>query len=106
MKWVKDDPLSKKSLLVCKKFDNLIIKGSKKAIGIRVSQMGSTGGGGQFGQNGQKLYENYKISILGSKQRGDMGGKPSFRVVGGDPPQSPPVPPLGETLGISAYVYL
>ena len=56
----------------------------------RVSQMGLTCGGGKFGQNGQKLYENYKINILGAKQWGD---KPYFCVVGG----SPPVPPLGET---------
>ena len=35
----------------------------------RVSQMGSTGGG-QFGQNDQKMHENYKISIFGSKQWG------------------------------------
>ena len=41
---------------------------------IRVSQMGLTGGG-QFGQNGQKLHENDKIHIFGSKQWGD---KPIF----------------------------
>ena len=41
---------------------------------IRVSQMGLTGGG-QFGQNGQKLHENDKIHIFGSKQCGD---KPIF----------------------------
>ena len=35
--------------------------------------MGSTGGG-QFGQNSQKLHENDKIDIFGSKQWGDMGG--------------------------------
>ena len=35
---------------------------------INVSQVGSTeggeGGGGHFGQNGQKLHENYKIGIF------------------------------------------
>ena len=54
--------------------------------------------GGQFGQNGQKPHENYKIGIFGSKQwgeGGDMGGKSIFRVLGGIPPQ---FPPLGETL--------
>ena len=35
--------------------------------------MGSTGGG-QFGQNGQKLRENYKIGILESKQWKGNGG--------------------------------
>ena len=41
--------------------------------------MGSTGGGGQFGQNGQKLCENDKICIFGSKQWGeDMGGTSQF----------------------------
>ena len=35
-------------------------------------------GAGKFGQNDQKLHENYKIGILGSKQRGDMGGQTSF----------------------------
>ena len=54
--------------------------------------MGSTGGG-QFGQNGQKLHENDKIGIFGSKQWG--GGQANFSGSGGDPPQSPP---LGETL--------
>ena len=47
-------------------------------------------------QNGQKLHENNEISILGSKQWGDMGGnKPIFGVVGRSP-QS--LPPLRETL--------
>ena len=58
-----------------------------------VSQMGSTGGRreGQFGQNGQKLHENNKISIFGSKQwRGGRGGGGTFfRVVGGIPPIPP-----------------
>ena len=44
-------------------------------------------GGGQFGQNGQKL-KNDKISIFGSKQWGD---KPIVWVVRGG---SPPVPPF------------
>ena len=53
--------------------------------------MGSTGGGGQFGQNGQKLCENDKICIFGSKQWGeDMGGdKPIFRQVSEDSPSLP-----------------
>ena len=57
----------------------------------RVSQLGSTsGGGGEFGQSGQKLHENDKIGIFGSKQwvGGSWGDKPIFRVVGGSP-QSP-----------------
>ena len=41
--------------------------------------MGSTGGGGQFGHNGQKLHENDKIGIFGSKQWWeDMGGTSQF----------------------------
>ena len=59
--------------------------------------MGSTGGGGQFGQNGQKVHENDKIGIFRSKQwRGDMGtggDKPIFRVVGGGWRVIPQVPP-------------
>ena len=31
--------------------------------------------GEQFGQNGQKLHENYKINILGSKQTEGVGGQ-------------------------------
>ena len=50
---------------------------------------------GQFGQNGQKLHENDKISIFGSKQLGGMRGQANFSGSGGIPPQSPP---LGETL--------
>ena len=48
---------------------------------VRVSQMGSTDGeaGGQFGQNDQKLNENDKISIFGSKQwEGGHGGTNQF----------------------------
>ena len=30
--------------------------------------MRSTRGGGQIGQNGHKLHENYKINIFGAKQ--------------------------------------
>ena len=52
-------------------------------------------GGGGFGQNGQKLHENYKINILGAKQWGDMEGQANFLVSGGDPPSPPP---LEETL--------
>ena len=32
--------------------------------------MGLTGSGRQFGQNGQKLHDNLKINIFGSKQWG------------------------------------
>ena len=40
--------------------------------------MGSTGGG-QFGQNDQKLHENYKIGIFWVKTvAGDLGGKPTI----------------------------
>ena len=47
--------------------------------------------GRQFGQIGQKLHENYKIGISGSKQWGNMGvDKPIFRVVWGIPPVPPP----------------
>ena len=45
-----------------------------------------TGGARQFGQNGQKLHENYKIGIFGSKTVGggeDMGGQGNFQVDGG-----------------------
>ena len=58
---------------------------------VRVSQMGSAGWG-EFGQNGQKLHENYKISIFGSKQRGGdgHGGQANFLIIGGGSPQSPP----------------
>ena len=50
--------------------------------------------GGQLGKNSQKLHENDKIGILGSKQWGDMGGdKPIFRVGGGGIPPSPPLVP-------------
>ena len=53
--------------------------------------MGLTGGG-QFGQNGQKLHENYKVGILGSKQwRGTWGDgdKLIFWVVGWGAPSPP-----------------
>ena len=46
--------------------------------------------GGQFGQNGQKLHENYKIGIFESKQWGGGGGdKPIFWVVGEISPAPP-----------------
>ena len=57
--------------------------------------------GGQFGQNGQKLHENDKFGIFGSKQwGGGMGGTSQFfGLWGGIHPNPPPVPPpLGETL--------
>ena len=53
--------------------------------------------GGQFWQNGQKLHENYKIGIFGSKQWGDMEGQANFSGSGRGSPLSPP-PPLEETL--------
>ena len=61
---------------------------------VRVSQLGSTSGGGQFGQNGQKLHENDKIGIFGSKQWGEGEtwrgeGRPISRVVGGSPSNPP-----------------
>ena len=38
--------------------------------------------GGQLGQNDQKLHENYKITIFGSKQWRGMGrDKPIFQEV-------------------------
>ena len=52
--------------------------------------MGSTGGGGQFEQNGQKLHENDKISILQSKRWGPWGGQADFSGSGGGFPQPPP----------------
>ena len=46
----------------------------------RVSQIVSTVGG-HYGQNGQTLHENGKISIFGSKQWEACGGdKPIFRL--------------------------
>ena len=59
---------------------------------------------GHFGQNGQKLHENYKINIFGSKQWGEgyEGNKPIFWVV----PHSPSPPPLiAETLHYLQGVY-
>ena len=47
--------------------------------------MGLTGGG-QLGQNGQKLHENYKIVILGSKKWGAWQGQANFLGSGGIPP--------------------
>ena len=47
--------------------------------------VGGEGGGSQFGQNGQKLHENYKISIFWSKQSGDMGMQANFLRSGGNP---------------------
>ena len=47
--------------------------------------------GGQFGQNGQKLHENDKIDIFGSKQWG--GGQANFLGSGGIPPSPLPSPP-------------
>ena len=50
-------------------------------------------GGGQFGQNGQKLHENYKIGIFGSKffwGGGMGGGQANFSSSGGGDPGIPP----------------
>ena len=58
--------------------------------------------GGQFEQNGQKLYEDYKISIFKAKQWGTWG-QANFGGSGEDPPQ---FPPLGETLGIKGTMSL
>ena len=55
--------------------------------------MGSTGGG-QFGQNGQKLRENYKIGILGSNSGKEMGGSANFL----------PRLPTGETLDYPFFI--
>ena len=54
---------------------------------FRVSHYGLTCGGGQFGQNGQKLHGIYKINILGAKQWRGNGGNPPF-----------PSPPTKENL--------
>ena len=53
--------------------------------------------GGQFGQNGQKLHENDKIGIFGSKQWG--GGQDNFSGSGGASPPVPP-PPTRENPGL------
>ena len=60
-----------------------------------VSQIRLTGGEGQFGQNAQKLQENYKIVVFRSRQRGTCGGLTNFLGSGEDPTQSPstPLPP-------------
>ena len=60
-----------------------------------VSQIMLTGGEGQFGQNAQKLQENYKIVVFRSRQRGTCGGLTNFLGSGEDPTQSPstPLPP-------------
>ena len=44
--------------------------------------MGSTCGA-QFGQNGQKLHENYKIIVFGAKQWGGYGMATNFLGIGG-----------------------
>ena len=51
--------------------------------------------GGQFGENCQKLHENYKMVIFGSKQWGTWGDKPYFWVVGGRYPPPPVFPTRG-----------
>ena len=62
---------------------NLNISRTKngKSTRIKISGFPNWGrlvGGGQFGQNGQKMHENDKISIFGSKQwEGHGGGGPS-----------------------------
>ena len=64
----------------------------------RVSQLGSTSGGGNLDKMAKNCMKMTKSTFLGQNSGGGHGGdKPIFRVVGGDPP--PPSPPsLGETL--------
>ena len=75
---------------------------------IRVSQLGSTSGGGQIGQNGQKLHENDKIDQNSGVKTvgGAWGGQANILGSAGDPPPSPS--PVGETLlifwGIKALI--
>ena len=43
--------------------------------------------GGQFGQSGQKLHENFKIGVFGPKKRGEgHGGISQLFWVVADPP--------------------
>ena len=52
------------------------------ALRSSVSEMGLTcGRGDKFGQNDQKLHENYKINIL-SENWSDIGTQANFGVVG------------------------
>ena len=67
----------------------------KKDLGLAFARFPKwdrlVGQGGQFGQNGQKLHENDKFGILGSKQwGGTWGGQPNVSGSGGDPPSVPP----------------
>ena len=95
-----------KAHLVRSKLPDLDEVGRSKPCGgyhlCRVSQMESTGGGGQFGQNGQKLHEIDKTSIFGSNQwvgEGHGGGQAIFSGSVGDPPSVPP-----PTMGNPVYV--
>ena len=53
--------------------------------------------GGQSGQSGQKLHENYKIGIFGQNRWG-QGETSQFFGILLPPPQSTRPPPLGESL--------
>ena len=65
------------------KFFNVV---SLPPITARVSQLGSTSGG-TIWRNGQKLHENDKIGIFGSKQ---WGGQANFSSSRRDTPSPPP----------------
>ena len=59
----------------------------------RFPKWGQHVGGEQFGQNGKKLHENYKINMFGVKQWGEGGGHGRSSQIfsdGGHPLQSPP----------------
>ena len=58
--------------------------------------------GEQFGQNGQKLHEDYKINIWQNSV--GHGGQANFSGSWGG--GIPPVPPLGETLTIKGTMSL
>ena len=54
--------------------------------------------GGQSGQSGQKLHENYKIGIFGQNRWGQGETSQFFGILLPPPPQSTRPPPLGESL--------
>ena len=83
-----------KQLSCPQNFINRCFKLFKNRIHIhkKVSQMGWTGGV----QYGQKLHENDKMSIFGSKQWGQgsgEGGHTNFLAIGGDSSSPLPSPP-------------
>ena len=72
---------------------------------IRVSQLGSTSGGDNLGKMAKNCMKITKSAFMGQNSGGDMGGQANFLGSGGDPSQSPPVPPLlGETLHVSCLL--